>query len=345
MAIQSNTYFQDDEDLSNKCEKDDALEVVSLTNVNNFSYPRIPTGGGATWVKNFAFTTNIYDGGTSESHRVEFPLVGTKPTFNSRILYHGYTSTLTISASSSVLDIGGIKWYPSNFYKNTLPTVLLIVLCGAGGAGAGSTNLYTGSGGGGSGGVGVSVISTTAGDLQITMGSGGSTSQVAEGGTAGNGGSSLLKLAYSGTIMTATGGYGGGVRNGGGGGGSGGSASGGTYTYSGASGGGGSGSESYRGTAGSTWNNALRPYSGSVYDKPFYQTGGPAGSGGRSGGGGAGSVFAAGGAGSAKSSTASSGKRGSGGGGGGCKNGLFGAASTGGAGGSGYLYIYGGYAS
>ena len=344
MAIKANTYFQNNQDLSNLCEKDDALEVVSLTNVNNFSYPRIPTGGGATWVKNFTFTTNIYDGGTSESHRVEFPRVGTKPTFNSRILYHGYASTLTISASSSVLDIGGTKWYPLNFYKNTLPTVLLIVLCGAGGAGAGSTNLYTGSGGGGSGGVGVSVISTTSGDLQITMGSGGSTSQVAEGGTAGNGGSSLLKLAYSGTIMTATGGYGGGVRNGGGGGGNGGSATGGTYNYYGVAGGKGSGSESYGGSVGSTWSYSLHPYDSSVYNKSFSHNGGGAGSGGRSGGGGGGSVFAVGGTGSAKSSTAGSGNQGSGGGGGGCKNGIFGAASTGGKGGNGYVYIYGGYA-
>lgn len=344
MAIQSNTYFQNTRDLSDLCEKDDALEVVSLTNVNNFSYPKFPSGGGASLVK--AYTTNIYDGGTTDGRRVQFPLAGTKPTFNSKLLYSGYTSTLTISASSSVLDIGGTKWYPSNFYKNTLPTVLLIVLCGAGGAGAGSTNLYTGSGGGGSGGVGVSVLSTTSGDLRITMGSGGSTSQVAEGGTAGSGGSSIIKRAYSGseTIMTATGGYGGGVRNGGGGGGNGGSATGGTYNYSGASGGGGSGSESSSGSAGATWNNALRPYSGSVYAKSFYHAGGPAGSGGRSGGGGAGSVSAVGGAGSAKSSTASSGRYGAGGGGGGCRNGLFGAASTGGAGGSGYVYIYGGYA-
>ena len=94
MAIQSNTYFQNTRDLSDLCEKDDALDVVSLTNVNNFSYPRIPTGGGAAYVQ--SYTTDIYDGGTSESHRVKFPLVGTKPTFNSRILYHGYASTLTI---------------------------------------------------------------------------------------------------------------------------------------------------------------------------------------------------------------------------------------------------------
>lgn len=341
MAIHPLTYFQDNEDLSNKCEKDSALEVVKLNNVSDFSYPRIPTGGGATWVQ--TFTTNIYDGGTSEGYRVKFPIVGTKPTFNSKLLYSGYSSSLTIYYDTSTIVIGGTtKYYNYDFYKQRIPTVVLVVLCGAGGAGAGSTNLYTGSGGGGSGGVIVDVIPISAG-VTITMGSGGSTSQVAEGGTAGSGGNSTLEITGGASIRTAYGGGGGGVRNGGGGGGSGGSASGGTYAYSGASGGGGSGSESYGGFAGAAWSQSLHPYDSGVYNKSYSHNGGDAGSGVRSGGGGGGSVFAVGGTGSAKSSTASSGNQGSGGGGGGCKNGIFGAASTGGNGGNGYVMIYGGY--
>lgn len=342
MAILANRYFQlidgNYVDLSNVCEKDIAADIITASGVNSFSYPKLPSGGGASSVNVSNITTNIYQNGSP----IVLPRVGTYPSFHSKLLYSGYSSTVSISMTTSELRIGSSTWYPNQFYKGVLPSTFLIVVVGGGGGGAGSTNLYTGGGGGGGGGISVVVTNFISG-AYIELGSGGSASTVAAGGTAGSGGTSIVYYDRNHSVGIAYGGGGGGVVNGGGGGGAGGSASKGNYNYSGAAGGGGSGSESYGGSAGGSLVLELKPYDNTNYKTGVITDGGSAGSGGRSGGGG-GASYQNGGKGSAKSSTASSGKQGSGGGGGGCKNGIFGAASTGGAGGSGYVYIYGGYA-
>ena len=341
MAILANRYFQlidgNYVDLSSVCEKDTATTITTVSGVNGFSYPTLPSGGGASIVNANNITTNIYQNGSP----IVLPRVGTYPSFNSKLLYSGYSSTVYISMTTSELRIGSSTWYPSQFYKGVLPSTFLIVVVGGGGGGAGSTNLYTGGGGGGGGGISVVVTNLINGAF-IELGSGGSASTVAAGGTAGSGGTSSVSYDRNHSVGIAYGGGGGGVVNGGGGGGAGGSASKGNYNYSGAAGGGGSGSESYGGSAGGSLGLSLKPYDNVNNTFSLFTNGGSAGSGVRSGGGG-GASYQNGANGSAKSSTASSGNQGSGGGGGGCKNGIFGANSTGGKGGNGYVRIYGGY--
>lgn len=341
MAILANRYFQlidgNYVDLSNVCEKDTAADIIPASGVNGFNYPTLPSGGGAPSVKVSNIITNIYQNGSP----IVLPRVGTYPSFNSKLLYSGYSSTVSISMTTSELRIGSSTWHKSQFYKEVLPSVFLIVVCGGGGGGAGSTDLYTGGGGGGGGGISVAVTYLISGSY-INLGSGGSASTVAAGGTASSGGTSTVYYERNHSVCIAYGGKGGGVVDGGGGGGAGGSASTGDYNYSGAAGGGGSGSESYGGSAGGDLSLSLKPYDNANMMVGVITNGGRAGSGVRSGGGG-GASYQNGADGSAKSSTASSGNQGSGGGGGGCKHGIFGANSTGGNGGNGYVKIYGGY--
>lgn len=340
MSIKADTYYDNGTDLSTICESDKAGNILTPDTINNFSYPRCPPSSSAAGsiVSYYKITTNLYNG----SYFITLPKVGTVPTFNSKLLYSG-SSDVNISRTDSVLTIGSSKFYTTDFYQNVIPKILLILIAGGGGAGAGSTNLYTGGGGGGSGGFCLSVVNVDSTSPHIKMGQGGTSSAVAAGNTVGSGTATTLYLDSNHTKGVANGGSGGGVVTGGGGGGAGGSASGGQVNKPGGAGGGGSGSANYSGDRGDDWHYIIDPYEDGIRKRTIAQSSAPAGTGGRSGGGGGASAFSEGGNGSAMSAVAQNGNMGAGGGGGGCKNGLFGANSTGGTGGSGYCQIYGGY--
>ena len=133
MAILANRYFQlidgNYVDLSNVCEKDTAADIIPASGVNGFNYPTLPSGGGASSVNVSNITTNIYQNGSP----IVLPRVGTYPSFNSKLLYSGYSSTISISMTTSELKIGSSTWYPSQFYKGVLPSTFLIVVVGGGG--------------------------------------------------------------------------------------------------------------------------------------------------------------------------------------------------------------------
>ena len=373
-CFEAGKYFQDGKDILDFCEPKEAACGVFTEypnfkiNGNPLNIPSMPpTYPPYTYLKDY-----IQNG-----KALIMPKIGYMPTKNSKLLFElsGKRSEANTTVDLKLDTLNGekrikIEYYDSDlnkyitkyfkaqsFYKNCLPSCLLIILQGGGGGGASSANLYNGGGGGGGGGsVYVTVpIPSPPNILRFTIGAGKYPTPTTD--TAGdvingdtklevvkpNDETNLIAIAYGGSNGRVTdpedkdksGGKGGSGRlysnyySG--------------YISNGGNGGWGSGSESYSGGEGQGYNNSIPVWGSTSYGFNINFNPSSAGSGGRSGGGGGASSMSSGGNGSSKSSTASNGELGSGGGGGGCQNSVWGSASSGGYGGNGYIKIYGGY--
>lgn len=351
MAIKADTYYYNGVDLSTLCESDSAYTLYTPPYVNNMSYPGFPSKGTAIG----RVSTGIYQDGSE----ILLPEVGTFPTASSIKLYSGYASTIAIRRTDSELTIGSTTKSASAFKNGKVPKVLMLVVTGAGGAGSGSSSLYAGGGGGGSGAAAVVIISIDSYyQVNVNLASG-ATSTITNGGYTNSASVSTIKYTYSATggeytLQSINGGGGGGTVSGGGGGGAAGSDPGltgaqiGSGSIAGRAGGDGgdSGSKSTGKRGGNYARASVSLYGGS---RTLTRTGyGGSGNTDYGSGGGGGSSFAtgSGGSGSNRSTNVtSSAGYGAGGGGGGCRNGIFGANSSGGNGGNAYLEVYGGYSS